>query len=216
MIETTLEWLTFHQELAHYIIFVLLVLTGICVPISEDALLIASGVLASTVIPEHTLQLFMSAFLGCYVSDCIAYAIGRHFGGKLTKSKWMFALSESRMRKLKLFYGKYGFLALFIGRFIPFGVRNGIFMTAGAGKMAFSRFALTDGISCLIFSSIVFFASYSCAKNYGAVQSFMHRSGIVVFLGALLIAVIALVIYFFTKKKKTTIAVPSDLPKMHL
>jgi membrane protein DedA with SNARE-associated domain len=178
MVESLLEWLSLHADQAHYIIFGLLVVTGLSVPISEDAMLIVSGILASTVIPDHTLHLFLGVFLGCFASDCIAYGLGRHFGKRLTRSRWsFFSLSESRVRRLNVFYKRYGFWTLFVGRFIPFGVRNGIFMTAGAGKMAFSYFALVDGISCLIFSSIVFFASYSCAQNYESVQYFMHHGG---------------------------------------
>ena len=38
------------------------------------------------------------------------------------------------------FYKKYGALTLVIGRFIPFGVRNAIFLTSGISKMPFAKF----------------------------------------------------------------------------
>jgi len=211
MIESLLEWLTVHSDQAPYIIFGLLVLTGLSVPISEDAMLIASGVLASTVIPEQTAHLFLGVLLGCYVSDCIAYAIGRFFGDKLSKSRWgIFALSESRVQRLNMFYHRYGFLTMLVGRFIPFGVRNGIFMTAGAGKMPFARFACIDAISCLLFSGFVFFTSYFCAEHfesrgYDALHNLMYYGGIVL-LGIVACSVFVLVVrkYWLKRVAKRT------------
>ncbi len=197
MVESLLEWLSVHADQAHYIIFGLLVLTGLSVPISEDAMLIVSGILASTVIPDHTWHLFCGVFLGCYASDCIAYGIGRFFADKLLRSRWLFfSLSEDRLARLQSFYKKYGVLTLLVGRCIPFGVRNGIFMAAGASKMTFSHFFITDGISCFFFSLAIFFASYSCAQNYDVVQQFLHTSGVVV-----LLSVIGCAAGFFVYRK---------------
>ena len=158
--EPLLEWLTQYADSAHYIIFGLLILAGFSLPVSEEIMLIASGVLASSVIPDHTVHLFVAVFLGCYLSDWIAYWLGRLFGEKLFKLKWLpFSLNENRMKRVECFYKKYGFITLFVGRFIPFGIRNGIFMTAGVGKMHFGKFILSDGFGCFSFFFTDFFFS---------------------------------------------------------
>ena len=181
--ETLLQWLSLHADNAHFIIFGLLILTGFSLPISEELMLIAGGVLASSVIPDNTAHLFIAVFLGCYFSDCIAYWIGRYFGKKLYNVRWLpFSLNEKRVQKLSWFYGKYGFLTLFIGRFIPFGVRSGIFMTAGVSKMHFGKFILSDGIGCLIFSTIIFAASYSFGKNYDSLCQILNKSNLYIFI----------------------------------
>src|SRR5437763_1149268 len=150
--ESLLQWLTEYAAHAHFIIFGLLILAGFSLPISEEVMLILSGVLASSVIPDHTPHLFLSVFLGCYFSDWTAYWIGRFFGKKLYTIKWLpFSLTENRVQRLAWFYENYGFLTLFIGRFIPFGVRNGIFMTAGVSRMHFGKFALCNAVGCLLF-----------------------------------------------------------------
>src|SRR5262245_29989718 len=155
--EFLVQWLFENGEYAPLVIFGLLMITGFSFPVSEDLLLIISGVLASTVIPERTLQLFLAAFLGSFFSDGIAYGMGRLFGAKVCANKW---------EKLTLFYEKYGVLTLMVGRCIPFGLCNGIFMSAGAGKMPFGKFALSDGIACLLFSLSIFSLAYICGKNY--------------------------------------------------
>ena len=63
--ETFLEWLTLHAAHAHYILFGLLMISGFSLPVSEELMLIVGGVLASSIIPEHTIHLFLAVFLGC-------------------------------------------------------------------------------------------------------------------------------------------------------
>jgi membrane protein DedA with SNARE-associated domain len=199
--ESLLDWLTSHADSAHFIIFGLLMLAGFSLPVSEEFMLIASGVLASSVIPDHTVHLFIAVFLGCYFSDWIAYWLGRQFGEKLFQLKWLpFSLNENRLKRVEYFYNKYGFFTLFVGRFIPFGVRNGIFMSAGVGKMHFGKFIISDGIGCFIFSLLIFSLSYYFGKNYEDVQTVLHHGGLALF-GACMLCVLAAIIYLYVKKK---------------
>src|SRR5262249_5862942 len=145
-------------------------------PVSEDLLLIASGVLASTVMPEKTVALFVAAFLGSYASDWVAYALGRFFGTKIFHMKWC---GVKRLEKLQTFYEKYGVFALMIGRCIPFGLRNGIFMTAGVGKMHFGKFLLSDGIACFLFSLVLFFLAYSFSSRTDELMSYVQSVGVI-------------------------------------
>ena len=125
MIESMAQWLAIHADYAPFFVFGLLLLTGCSFPISEDALVIASGVLASTVMPEQTAPLFAAVFLGSYLSDWIAYWIGRLLGTKLTCLPMLRrTLSAERKRVVERFFHRYGVLTLFIGRMIPFGVRK--------------------------------------------------------------------------------------------
>ncbi len=198
--ESLLGWLTAHAEHAYILVFFLLVVTGLSVPISEDVMLVASGVLAATVIPEHTLHLFLAVFLGTYASDNIAYGLGRFFGDKLCRMAWFQKiLNPRRLEWLQSFMHRYGTWTLFLGRFIPFGFRNGIFMTAGFGKMPFMKFMLSDGVACLLFTALIFFAAYFVGQNYDKLLNSLHTAGLV----SLLIVVIAalLVIGYAVRKK---------------
>jgi membrane protein DedA with SNARE-associated domain len=130
-------------------------------------MIIFSAVLAATVVPENVYKLFLGVFLGCYLSDWVCYWIGRQFGPKLWNIRW-FAKTFDRRRidQVHHYYAKYGFWTLLIGRFIPFGVRNGLFLTAGLGKMPFGKFILSDGIACLCSNTALFYLAYAVGKNY--------------------------------------------------
>ncbi len=190
MIESMAQWLSLHADHAPFFVFGLLLLAGFSFPISEDVLVIVSGVMASTVIPEKTIPLFIAVFLGSYLSDWIAYWIGRLLGPKLSKlAMFRRTLSLERRHIVERFFRRYGFLTLFIGRMIPFGVRNSVFMAAGAGKMNFGRFLLGDGLSCLLFSSVVFFLAFRAGENYDKLHRFLSSMGYVAFCVALLSAI---------------------------
>lgn len=193
------SWVVWLCELGPYaplLIFGLLIVTGFSLPVSEDLILLASGALASTLLPHLAVQLFLAAFLGSYFSDCIAFGLGRFFGGKFQRAK-----SEKQMGRLSSFYKKYGILTLFVGRLIPFGFRNGIFMTAGAGKMHFRTFLISDGIACLVFSGLLFFLAYSAGKNYESLAQSVQQASLGLGLFVLL-CIGALAIYLVTKRKK--------------
>ncbi len=193
MIESITQWLSVHADHAPFFIFGLLLLAGFSFPISEDILVIVSGVLASTVIPEKTVPLFVAVFFGSYFSDWIAYWIGRVLGKKLSKlSMFRRALSSERRHVVERFFHRYGFLTLFIGRLIPFGVRNSVFMAAGASKMHFGRFILGDGLSCLLFSSVVFFLAFRAGENYDTLYHFIISTGYV----AASVMVVSIVAWF--------------------
>ena len=195
MIESIAQWLSIHADHAPFFVFGLLLLAGFSFPISEDVLVIVSGVLASTVIPEKTIPLFIAVFLGSYLSDWIAYWIGRLLGTKLSKlSMFRRTLSIERRHIVERFFRRYGFLTLCIGRMIPFGVRNSVFMAAGAGKMNFGKFLLGDGLSCLLFSSVVFFLAFHAGENYDKLQRFLSSMGYVAACVALL-SIVAWVVW---------------------
>lgn len=193
---TLTEFLFEHAEYAHWWIFGVLILAGLNVPVSEDLMLITSGVIASTMIPENTLKLFMGAFLGCYLSDWIAYWIGRGLGPKLWESRWFTSMvSKARFYQMKGFYHRYGFYTLLVGRFIPFGIRNCLFITAGMTHMHFGKFLISDGVACLISNTVLFTLAYTFGKNYESLLEYVRTCNLAifaVFFVALVIAFIAL------------------------
>lgn len=195
MIESIAQWLSLHADHAPFFVFGLLVLAGFSFPISEDVLVIASGFLASTVIPEKTVPLFIAVFLGSYLSDWIAYWIGRLLGTKLSKfAMFRKTLSLERRHIVERFFHRYGFLTLFIGRMIPFGIRNSVFMAAGAGKMNFGRFLISDGLSCLLFSSVVFFLAFRAGENYETLHRVLSSVGYIA-VCVVLISVVAWIVW---------------------
>ena len=155
-----------HAQHAHWIIFGSFILAGFNLPISEDLLIILSAIIAANAVPENTIILFAAVFVGAYMSDWMVYWIGRTLGIKLWKIKWFRrTFPKKKLSKVRLFYKKYGFFTLLIGRFIPFGVRNCLFLTAGMSKMSFTKFMFSDGIACFISNLSLFLLAYYCGQS---------------------------------------------------
>ncbi|MDO9140000.1 MAG: DedA family protein [Methylobacter sp.] len=181
---------------APYIIFGALILAGFNIPVSEDAMLFISAVLASQH-PDVAAKLFVAVYLGAYFSDLISYALGRILGPKLFKIRFFAnAVPPERIDKIHGFYSKYGMVTIFLGRFIPFGVRNGLFLTAGLGEMNFLKFALADLAACTITTTVYFSLYY----HYGQTMIDYVKTGSWIILG---IAVVLMGVYYLIRKRKS-------------
>lgn len=181
---------------APYIIFGVLFLAGFNIPVSEDLMIFTSAILAAKN-PEYLYPIFIALFLGAYISDLICYSfMGRYLGTKLFKIKFFAnVVTPEKLEKINYFFKKYGVFTLILGRFIPFGVRNALFISAGLGKMSALKFAICDLIACTI-SVVVYFSIY---YKFGALAiEYVKQSNYI-------IAIIAgLVGAFFLIKKLTT------------
>lgn len=190
-----------HAHYAHWVIFGLLMLAGLNFPISEDLLIIFSGILASTVVPENVWKLFLGVFLGAYLSDWIVYWMGRQWGIQLLRIRWFARIfNPERLKQIEWYYKRYGVLTLLVGRFIPFGIRNCLFATAGIGKMRFWKFLVADGIACLASNSALFTLAFFFGKNCTHLVKFVN----VVIFSLFLIALIGLIWYKRAKRVSGT------------
>ena len=197
------ELISNNVQYAHFIIFFALLLAGLNFPISEDAMLFISGILAAKH-PEHREQLFIGVFLGAYFSDLIAYWLGRTLGPKLWD--WPFfgkRVPRELITKIGLFYKRYGMITIFVGRFIPFGVRNALFITAGLGGWSFTRFSLVDLGACTVSTVFFFFMYYTFGKEI--IENV--KTGNLVFF-----TIICFVVFFIVKamRKKKNISAETE------
>lgn len=177
-----------NAEYAPWIVFGLLILAGFNVPISEDAMVLGSALLA-TQRPDLLWPLFIAVYSGAYLSDLICYGLGRRFGPALWKLPGFEKIvPRHHIENLGRFYERYGVLTLFVGRFIPFGVRNGLLLTAGLGGMRFSRLALADLGAATVSCSFFFWLYYTFGES---VIDAVRKSNYAI-IGLVVIAVILL------------------------
>ncbi|MBO4704724.1 MAG: DedA family protein [Spirochaetaceae bacterium] len=184
--------------------FFALLLAGLNLPISEDVLIVMSALIAyedhSQLIPNY-----LGLYAGIYGSDIISYWMGRLLGEGVLKFKFITkALSPSKREFLSKKLEKHGFLTFIVVRFIPFGMRNALFMTSGLTKLPFPKFLLFDGIAAIISSmtlySLVLFIGESAKEGFKIV-------GIILFiiLWGLIIAFIIKKVIDHKKKKKAAL-----------
>lgn len=166
------NWLFQHADHAHWIAFFAVLLAGMNIPISIDLVLIICAYIAATILPDHAVHLFFAILIGCCLSAWIAYWMGRTVGRRLiTLPLLSKSFPEARIEKWRTFYEKNGFWTLLFGRFIPFGVRNILFLSTGMSKMNFPRFAFRDAIACTIWVSTLFSAIYFLGLNLETIRS---------------------------------------------
>src|SRR5690348_4166687 len=137
--ESILHFICENSHNAHWIIFLLLMLAGFNVPISEDLMLLIGGIISSTCFVDptnfDTLYLYIWIYFGCWLSAWEAYWVGRLLGPKLYDIKWFsHVITLKRIERLHHYYEKFGIFTFVVGRFMPGGVRNALFMTSGLGK----------------------------------------------------------------------------------
>lgn len=169
------QFICLHNANAHWIICGLILLAGLNVPISEDFLLLSAGALASTYFTQGTFYMFGLVFAACLISGWEAYWMGRLLGPKLLQIRWFgHILPQSRIDKIEYFYKKYGILTFIVGRFIPGGVRNALFLSSGLTKMPFLLFMRRDFVGCLLASSVVFYLGYLFGSNSQTIFHYME------------------------------------------
>lgn len=197
--ETIFEFINQNIEWAPYIIFGALLLAGFNIPVSEDGMLFISALLASKQ-PEQFWMFFFAVYLGAYISDIICFFLGKKLGPKLFEIKFFSNMvSMKRIRAINAYYDKYGPLTLILGRFIPFGVRNGLFLTAGIGQMNSLKFAISDLIACTISCTVYFYLYYTMGE---AVISYIKQSNQAIFVIATAVVAFFVVRKILSNRKK--------------
>jgi membrane-associated protein len=196
-----IEIVTEHAHSAHWYIFGAILLAGVNIPICIDVLILLGAFLSAMVIPEHTLHLFLSCLLGCYFSAWIAYWFGRYLGKKLCSVRWLARwINTSRLEKMKLFYEKNALTTFIVGRFIPFGIRNCLFMSSGMSRMHFGKFALIDIFACTLWCSVCFSLFYYLGQNFQVLWEYVKTFNLLIF-AAFSVTVIAWVWYKIRKNR---------------
>lgn len=165
-----------HAHHAHWIVFLLLLLAGLNIPISADIVIISTGAIASTCIPDQIFSLYAFIYAGYALAAWETYWIGRLLGPKLYRFHWFSrVITPARLEKLRHYYAKYGLLTFIVGRFIPGGVRNTIFLSSGLIKMPFHLFVLRDGLAAFISSLFLFTLGYLFGEHLDTVKYYFYR-----------------------------------------
>lgn len=201
--ETIIPWILSHADSAPWIVFGLVLLAGFNLPISIDILLVLITVLSATILPEKTLLLYTAFTVGCIISAWEAYWLGRILGRKLLQLQFFKKIvTEEKLTRVAHFYDRFGFLTFLCGRFIPFGVRNCLFMSSGISKLSFARFVLFDAIACTFWSTLFFTLFLSIGHNFDALLTKLKWINICIFI-SFSVTVIAIICYKMKKRNES-------------
>jgi membrane protein DedA with SNARE-associated domain len=141
--------LNFYGPTPYLIIFGILVICGLGLPIPEDVILFAAGLMAYYGVTDLWLIIILS-YLGVIIGDSIIFTLGAVYGRKLTK-KWFFhkLLPDERLNAVKTKLHQRGNRLIFVARFMP-GLRAPIYFSAGTLHLPYRVFVFYDGLAALI------------------------------------------------------------------
>jgi len=186
--------------------FFVLLLCGLGLPIPEDIVLIAAGVLGES-LGRSWIEVSALMYAGVLGGDCITFFAGRHVGGWLLTSRWFQRIvSPDKQAKVAGFFHRYGPMGLFIGRFLP-GLRAPIFFTAGSMKVPFWKMLLFDGVAALISVPVfVWLGHWLWAKFQDDLEQFNRTlsksQGYALWAGIVIVAASVTVVFLWRRGRK--------------
>lgn len=161
-----------------------LALVGLIIP--ATALMIAVGGLLGTGVLDPA-PILLWAMGGAILGDWISFAIGRRIGPSIYR-RWPLNRHRPVVARARLFFRRYGFVAIFVGRFLG-PIRATIPLVAGVMDMDRRRFQLANVASSVVWVPTMLAPGYFAARSLGAVEQITetHLLGI-----GLLVAVLTI------------------------
>jgi membrane protein DedA with SNARE-associated domain len=145
-----------------FAVFLLLLLTGIGVPLGEDL------VIYGTLSPWQTA---LNAYAGVFLSDCMWYAICSTYGTRLFHRRWFRrTVHPRRLLEVKHHIEERGAWVVLMARFIP-GSRTPAITAAGVLHLPFWKFVVATAAGCLVTVPLQLGLGYLIAKGVGTVES---------------------------------------------
>jgi membrane protein DedA with SNARE-associated domain len=173
-----------------------LFIVGVLLP-ATALLLFAGGLIGSGLVPPTTVLLWGVA--GAIAGDAISFWMGRWVGPTILR--WR-AVKRQRptVARARLFFYRYGFLSIFVGRFLG-PVRCTIPTVAGVMGMSQWRFQLANILSAMAWVPLMLLPGYLAVKS---VHMAKHANQLMLYVGGGLSIVIGVsLLYLFTRQRKT-------------
>ena len=173
---------------------VCLLLAGLNIPMSEDLIIITGAILCRRD-PHILVPTLLAIYAGVIISDYMVYWIGTRIRKGVSKSKTITkVLTKKRFDTLRYYLDKFGIFTFIVCRFIPFGVRNSLFMASGILNLRLRLFSLYDITAAAISMNTLFFLVYFLGEQ---IEKPFKTAGLILFcvlIGSLCFLVIRLFI----------------------
>jgi membrane protein DedA with SNARE-associated domain len=168
-------------------------IAGYGVPIPEDAVLLAAGVLSQRGVQPWWLALpvMYAAIIG---ADCILFFVARRVGEPiLTRRPLRWLVTPTRRAKITQLFKTRGPQAIFVGRHMA-GLRAVVFALAAIEGVPFATFLIFDALAAVITVPLVFALGYLFASQVAAVEAGLAQAEhwILAGIGLIILIVIAL------------------------
>jgi membrane protein DedA with SNARE-associated domain len=193
-----LSFLLSHGSIA--LVVLALIVAGLGVPVPEDIMLLAAGVLVHRGEVSYAGALAACA-VGVMVGDTFIFLLARRLGpSALERRPLNLLVTPVRRERIERMFEKYGNVIVFMARHMA-GLRAPTFAMAGMHNMPLSKFWLWDGLGLCVSAPVVIGIGYWLADNLDRAQVYLQKFELVI-LGAIFVAAIAFFIWRRLRRSK--------------
>lgn len=194
----------------YFIVFFLLVACGFGLPMPEDIILFAAGLMSYYGATDVRLMILV-CFVGVMLGDSAVFTIGALYGRKLRKRPFMRRLlPPKRLKIVRHKLHEQGNKVIFAARFMP-GFRTPIFFSAGTLHLPFRVFLFFDGLAALVSVPTIVYATYYFGNHVDKVVRVVKRVQFGV-IGTILLIVAVIVLKSWWSHKKELELVEKEVP----
>lgn len=129
------------------------------------------------------------------------YALGRRWGADRVRA-WLATRGEAKAEAVfEDLYGRYGFAALLVGRFVPF-VRGVVPLVAGALRIRVLAVLVVTAVHAVVWYALIGWAAYRVGENFGDVVRIMRRGGATLGGAAAAVAVVVAAAWWWRRRRQ--------------
>lgn len=188
-----------------------LVLVGILLP-GTSVLILVGGLVGAGIV--EPIPVLVCAIIGAVLGDIVSYFLGVWLGRRVVY-KWPLNQYRDQVARARLFFQRFGFATVFLGRF--FGpIRSFVPLVAGMMGMDWRRFQLANVLSAIIWAPLVLSPGWLAAEGTAGFIELGEGEllGIAAVVGILALAASMLVAKFLgrTRMRRRPKPVPRSLP----
>ncbi len=171
LIDLATQFIQDHQSWAGPIVFLLtlgesMLLIGMLIP-ATALLLLTGGLIGSDTLPLMPIVLW--GYAGAIMGDAVSYWIGKKLGPSVLR--WHpLKRHRTKIARARLFFHRYGFLAVLVGRFLG-PLRSTVPTVAGVMGMPEFRFQLANVLSALFWVPGLLAPGYFAARALQATHA---------------------------------------------
>lgn len=188
------------HTLGYWGIFLGMVVESSFIPFPSEVVLIPAGTLIAS--GKMTFFLvFIFALAGTVGGALVNFFLARYLGRNLVNlyvrkyGKFLF-ITNSKLKKIDLFFKNHGEVTSFVGRLIPF-VRQWISLPAGFSKMNVFKFIIYTALGAGIWTAFLIYMGYLLGGRMDLVVAYSGQMS----LAFVIISIVIIVAYFIAIKK---------------
>ena len=186
--EVLLKFFTSHTGwLVYVLLFAILFLSGLGLPVPEDAVLLSGGFLIYFGYTEY-LPTVVVMFAGVLGGDILIFTIGWKWGGDVVRHKSVkHLLTPKRLARVQRHFEKSGTMTILLARFLM-GLRAATYLLAGSMRMPFRQFFWLDFLAALVSVPLVSYLGFVFAPQLESLLHLLRRIEVLILIAALLVA----------------------------